>query len=237
MVERHNKKVGIYVRLSKEDARMGESVSIENQKAMLIKHVKDNKHNGWILVDVYCDDGFSGTNQNRPALQKMFEDIRCGNINLVLIKDLSRLGRNYLEVGNFAEVFLPQHGCELVSLSEKMDEMMVFRNWFNEQHSRETSKKVKTVKRMCAQNGKFVGAYSPYGYAKSEDNKHLLVPDEIAAATVRRIFELRAEGLGHKAIAVRLNESGTLPPRDYYYSKKPANKSQALKRKNFEEIS
>jgi DNA invertase Pin-like site-specific DNA recombinase len=213
------KKVGIYLRLSKEDARNGESVSIENQRCLLTKHVEAH---GWILHDEYCDNGFSGTNQNRPALQRMFNDIKQGLINTVLIKDLSRLGRNYLEVGNFAEVFLPQHNCELISLSEEVDEMMVFRNWFNEQHSRETSKKVKAVKRMCALNGKFVGAVAPYGYRKSDGNKHLLVPDEPAAAIVRKIFGLRSQGFGYKAIAVRLNEDGIIPPRDYYYQQKNA---------------
>jgi DNA invertase Pin-like site-specific DNA recombinase len=225
MAKQKDRKVGIYVRLSKEDARAGESVSIENQKLLLTKHVKDN---GWELVEIYCDDGFSGTNQNRPALQRMFQDVREGHINTVLIKDLSRLGRNYLEVGNLAEVFLPEHGCELISLTEKVDEMMVFRNWFNEQHSRETSKKVKAVKRMCAQGGKFIGAYAPYGYRKSEGNKHLLVPDETAAAVVRKIFALRSEGMGHMAIANHLNVAGVIPPRDYYYQQKNASNPQRV---------
>jgi DNA invertase Pin-like site-specific DNA recombinase len=214
MAAQKEHKVGIYVRLSKEDARAGESVSIENQKLLLTKHVKDQ---GWELVEIYCDDGFSGTNQNRPALQRMFKDIRQGHINVVLIKDLSRLGRNYLEVGNLAEVFLPEHGCELISLNEKVDEMMVFRNWFNEQHSRDTSKKVKAVKKMCAQDGKFIGAFAPYGYKKAEDNKHRLVPDEPAAMVVRKIFELRSQGMGHQAISRWLNDAGYTPPRDYYY--------------------
>ncbi|MCL2637140.1 MAG: recombinase family protein [Oscillospiraceae bacterium] len=217
MVKQNIKKVGIYVRLSKEDDRAGESVSIENQKLMLTNFARDNS---WILYEIYCDDGLSGTNQNRPGLQKMLEDIRQKHINTVLIKDLSRLGRNYLEVGNLAEVFFPEHGVELISLSEKVDEMMVFRNWFNEQHSRETSKKVRAVKKICAQNGKYTGAFAPYGYRKADGNKHLLIPDEPAAEIVRKIFEMRSRGLGHKAIAIELNEAGILPPRDYYYSQK-----------------
>jgi len=100
-------RVGVYVRLSNEDERAGESVSIENQKLLLTKHVKEQ---GWELVEVYCDDGFSGTNQNRPALQRMIHDVKQGHINAVLIKDLSRLGRNYLEVGELAEITLPQYG-------------------------------------------------------------------------------------------------------------------------------
>lgn len=210
-------KVGIYIRLSNEDARAGESVSVENQKLLLTKHVREQ---GWELCEIYCDDGFSGTNQNRPSLQRMLADVKTGFINTVLIKDLSRLGRNYLEVGNLAEVFLPQYGCELISLTEKVDDMMVFRNWFNEQHSKETSKKVKTVKRMCAENGKFLGTYAPYGYRKDPSNKHRLIVDEVAAPTVQRIFKLRAEGKGFRAIASTMNESGVIPPRDYYYEEK-----------------
>ena len=210
-------KVGIYARLSKEDSRAGESVSIENQKLLLLKHVKEI---GWELVDIYQDDGWSGTNQNRPALQRLLQDVREKRINTVLIKDLSRLGRNYLEVGNLAEVFLPEHGCELISLNEKLDEMAVFRNWFNEQHSRLTSTKVRAVKRMYAQDGKFIGAYAPFGYRKSPDNKHLLIPDEATAPTIRKIFELRAGGMGYIALARYLNEAGIVSPRDYFYQQK-----------------
>lgn len=217
MATQKEKKVGIYVRLSNEDTRAGESVSIENQKLLLTKHCRDQ---GWELIEVYQDDGFSGTNQNRPALQSMLRDVRQGRINTVLIKDLSRLGRNYLEVGNLAEVFLPEHGCELISLNEKVDEMMVFRNWFNEQHSKDTSKKVRSVKRMCAQSGKYMGTYAPYGYRKDPRNKHRFIIDEHTAPIVRKIFELRLQGKGYKAIACYLNESGIVPPRDYYYQQK-----------------
>ena len=209
--------VGIYVRLSNEDARAGESVSIENQKLMLTKHVKEM---GWELKEIYIDDGFSGTNQNRPAFQRMMADVKQGFVNTILIKDLSRLGRNYLEVGNLAEVFLPEHGCELISLNEKLDDMMVFRNWFNEQHSKTTSKKVKAAKRVCAEHGKFLGTYAPYGYMKDPENRHSLAIDENTAPIVRSIFEMRAGGKGFRAIACKLNEDGVIAPREYYYQNK-----------------
>jgi len=115
---------------------------------------------------------------------------------------------------------LPEHGCELISMNEKLDEMAVFRNWFNEQHSRSTSTKVKAVKRMRAQDGKFLGAYAPYGYKKSDENKHVLVPDELTAPIVRKIFELRASGMGYNAVARYLNENDIIAPRDYYYQQK-----------------
>ena len=209
--------VGIYVRLSQEDSRAGESVSIENQKLMLMKHVKEM---GWELKEVYIDDGFSGTNQNRPSFQRMIADVKQGFINTILIKDLSRLGRNYLEVGNLAEVFLPENGCELISLNEKIDEMMFLRNWFNEQYCSSTSKKVKAAKKICAENGKYLGSYAPYGYIKNPENKHKLIIDDESANVVKRIFALRAQGKGYKYIAGHLNEANIAAPRDYYYRQK-----------------
>ena len=175
---------------------------------------------GWELVEVYQDDGFTGTNQKRPALQRLLQDVSEGRINTVLIKDLSRLGRNYLEVGNLAEVFLPEHGCELISLNEKLDEMAFIRNWFNEQHSRTTSVKVKAIKQMQAKDGKFIAAYAPFGYRKSSDTKHLLVPDEETAHIVRKMFELRANGAGFVKIAKYLNDRKVVTPRDRHYQQK-----------------
>jgi len=210
-------KVGIYVRLSNEDSRAGESVSVENQKLMLMKHVKEM---GWDLQEIYQDDGFTGTNQNRPAFQRMMADVKQGFINTILIKDLSRLGRNYLEVGNLAEVFLPEHGCELISLNEKLDDMMVFRNWFNEQHSKSTSKKVRAAKRICAENGKYLGTYAPYGFKKNPDNRHKLIIDESTAPVVRRIFEMRAKGTAARSIMIALNDDAVTPPQEYYYQNK-----------------
>ena len=207
-------KVGIYVRLSNEDTRAGESVSIENQKLMLTKHVREM---GWELKEIYVDDGFSGTNQNRPALQRMLADVKQEFINTILIKDLSRLGRNYLEVGNLAEIFLPEHGCELISLNEKLDDLMVFRNWFNEQHCKTTSQKVRASRRICAENGKFMGAFAPYGYKKNPDNRHQLIVDENIAPIIRRVFEMRASGMGFRAIVIKLNEDGVTSPREYFY--------------------
>ncbi|MCL2286846.1 MAG: recombinase family protein [Firmicutes bacterium] len=219
MARQKEYKVGIYVRLSKEDSRGEESVSIENQKMMLTKYVRDN---GWTLTEIYQDDGFSGTNQNRPAFRRMIAHIKSGHINTILIKDLSRLGRNYLEVGSLTEIFLPEHGCELISLSEKLDDMMVFRNWFNEQHSKTTSQKVKAGKRAFAQSGKYVGAYAPYGYIKEPRNRHKLIIDENTAPIVTKIFQMRAKGMGFRAIAEKLNNDGIIPPREYYYQNKNA---------------
>ena len=231
------KLVGIYVRLSNEDSRAGESVSVENQKLMLMKHVKEM---GWELQEIYCDDGFSGTNQNRPAFQRMMADVKQGFINTILIKDLSRLGRNYLEVGNLAEVFLPEHGCELISLNEKLDDLMVFRNWFNEQHCKTTSQKVRASKRICAENGKFMGAFAPFGYQKDPENRHKLVVDINIAPIIQRIFEMRASGMGVWSIVSRLNEEGVISPKKYYYQtrnkKNPSNNNHLWNESSMQEI-
>lgn len=125
-----------------------------------------------------------------------------------------------MEVGHLAEVFLPEYSCELISLSEKVDEMMVFRNWFNEQYSRDASNKVKAVKEIYARNGKFMGATAPYGYKKSESDKHIFVIDEPAAVVVREIFNLRSQGMGITSITNHLNNIGVIPPRDYSYQGK-----------------
>ena len=127
-----------------------------------------------------------------------------------------------MDVGNLAEVFFPQHGCELISLNEKLDEMAVFRNWFNEQHSRSTSVKVKAIKQMQAKDGKFYHAYAPYGYKKSLETKHFLEVDEITAHIVREIFELRAKGYGFNKIAAHLNDKNIATPRERHYQRKGA---------------
>jgi len=117
-------------------------------------------------------------------------------------------------------VFLPEHGCELISLNEKLDDMMVFRNWFNEQHSKQTGKKVKAARKVCAESGKFLGTYAPYGFKRDPNNRHKLVIDESTSPIVRSMFELRAGGMGFRAIAIKLNEDGVVPPREYYYQNK-----------------
>jgi DNA invertase Pin-like site-specific DNA recombinase len=228
MAKHEDRRVGIYVRLSNEDSRLGgESVSIENQKLMLCKHVHDK---GWELKDTYVDDGFSGTNQNRPAFKRMLEDVQAGFINTILIKDLSRLGRNYLEVGNLAEVFLPEHDCELISLNEPMDDMIFLRNWFNEQHSKTTSEKVRAAKRISALSGRAQSGYVPFGYKKNPDKPCHYIIDEEAAPTVRRIFDMKAQGYGFKAIAILLNDEGVPSPRAHYNNR---HKPDAPETQNF----
>ena len=217
--------VGIYCRLSNDDERDGESVSIENQKLLLQSYVRQM---GWNEVDVYIDDGYTGTNFNRPGVQRLIEDAKAKRINLILVKDLSRFGRNYIEIGQYTDYLFPSIGCRFVALNNGVDtesnngstDVMCFLNLFNEFYSRDTSKKVKAVKRACAENGKFMGTYPAYGYKRDPEDKHHLVIDEDTAPIVRRIFSMRATGMGFTGIAAQLNEEGIPSPGMLYYQRR-----------------
>lgn len=224
MEKRYN--VGIYCRLSTEDAANStkikryipgdESVSIENQYEILSKFVMLN---GWTEVKAYRDDGYSGGNFQRPGFCEMLEDARNGLINLILVKDLSRLGRDFIEVGRYTEVVFPSLGCRFVSLLDGLDsegdntDMLHFRSLMNDYHLRDLSSKIKSVLRAKMQTGQYLGTYAPYGYRKSDDDRHKLVIDEEAAAVVRRMFELRRSGTAYGKIAAVLNREGVLSPR------------------------
>lgn len=210
--------VGIYERLSREDERDGNSVSIETQDQILRKHVSEQ---GWNLVDVYVDDGYTGGNFKRPALERMIKDAKAGKINLILVKDLSRFGRNYIEFGQYTDYLFPSIGCRFIALHDGVDtirddnEIMPFKNLFNEYYLRDCSKKAKHAKRSMAERGKFIGSYAPYGYKLSGDDQRTLLIDEAVADAVRRIFRLRANGVGARSIASVLNNDGILPPSAY----------------------
>ena len=217
--------VGIYCRLSNDDERDGESVSIENQKLLLQRYVRER---GWNEVDCYCDDGYSGTNFNRPAVKRLIEDAKAKKINCIVVKDLSRFGRNYIEFGQYTDYLFPSIGCRFIAVGNGIDTMsnngstdvMCFLNLFNEFYSRDTSKKVKAVKKACAENGKFMGTYPAYGYKRDPEDKHHLIIDEDIAPNVRRIFSLRAEGRTFRSIAILLNEEGVPSPGTLYYQRK-----------------
>ena len=217
--------VGIYCRLSNDDERDGESVSIENQKLLLQQYVRDQ---GWNEVDVYIDDGYSGTNFQRPGVQRLIEDAKAKRINVILVKDLSRFGRNYIEFGQYTDYLFPSIGCRFIALNNGIDtgmkdgsnDVMCFLNLFNEFYSRDTSKKVKAVKKACAENGKFVGNHPPLGYKRDPSDKHHFLIDEETAPIVRRIFSLRATGMTFRGIATTLNNDGIPAPGDFYYRQK-----------------
>jgi DNA invertase Pin-like site-specific DNA recombinase len=213
---------GLYLRLSKDDERMGESVSIENQRLLLTNYAHEK---GWEIHEIYIDDGWSGTNMQRPAFQRMMRDAEDKRINLIIVKDLSRLGRNYIEVGRLTEETLPRLGCRFVALNDSVDsvlgdnDMMVYRNLFNEFYSKDTSKKVRAVKHSCMKQGKYLGTYAPLGYKKDPGNKHHLVIDEETAHIVRRMFGMRVAGATFRSIATTFNDEHIPSPKAIYYGR------------------
>ena len=214
--------VGIYVRLSQEDMREGESLSIENQKKMLTDYVSQQA--GWNLVGIYEDDGYSWTNFDRPGVRQLLDDAKSGKINLILCKDLSRFGRNYIEVGQYIDYIFPSFNIRFIALSDNVDtldrnstamDLMPIMNLFNEWHAANTSKKVRSVLAQNAKEGKYIASFAAYGYLKGDDEKHTPIIDEPAAKVVRRIFELRATGITPTQIAKILNADGVPIPSDY----------------------
>lgn len=217
---------GIYVRFSQEDMRAGESLSIEHQKLILTKYVREQ---GWNLVDTYVDDGFSGTDFNRPSVQRLLSDAQTGRINLIICKDLSRFGRNYIEVGQYIDYIFPLHNIRFIALNDNVDtanrdsnamEMMPVINLFNEWHASSTSKKIKAVNLANAKAGKYTCANAAYGYTKADDEKHTPIIDPEAAEVVRRIFKLRSQGMSPRAIGDQLNAENIPIPSDYRCQKK-----------------
>ena len=216
---------GIYVRLSKDDERAGESLSIENQKLILTKYVNEQ---GWNIVDTYVDDGYSGTNFNRPGVTRLLDDAKTGKINLIIVKDLSRFGRNYIQVGQYIDYIFPTYNIRFIALNDNVDtfnadstamDMMPIMNVFNEWHAANTSKKIKAVIESNAKSGKYRSTFAAYGYTKGNDEKRLPVIDEPAASVVCRIFEMRSQGISPRHIADKLNEEKVPIPSDYQYAK------------------
>ena len=220
-----NRKAGLYYRLSQEDERAGESLSIENQKKILEKYAREN---GFEIIDEYIDDGWSGTNFNRPGVQRLLEDAKNGRINTIIVKDLSRFGRNYIEVGQYTDYLFPTYKIRFIAVGDNVDsavtentgmDMTPIMNVFNEWHAANTSKKIRAVIEANAKEGIYRCTYAPYGYIKGTDAKRLPVIDPEAAAYVRRIFEMRASGISPNHIAQTFNDEGILPPADYKEAK------------------
>lgn len=225
MPKQINYNVGIYVRLSKDDLRAGESLSIENQKLILTKYVQEQ---GWNIIDIYVDDGFSGTSFDRPSVIRLLDDAKGGKINLIIVKDLSRFGRNYIQVGQYIDYIFPMHNVRFIALNDNVDtlnqnstamDMMPIMNVFNEWHAANTSKKIKAVIEANAKAGKYRSTFAPYGYIKGDDENSLPVIDPEAAEVIKRIFTLRSQGVTPRHIADILNNEKVMIPSDYLYAK------------------
>ena len=212
--------VGIYLRLSKEDELSGQSESINNQRDFITSYVI---HQGWNIVEVYIDDGFSGLNFNRPAFKRMVADIESKKINLVITKDLSRLGRDYIDTGYYLERYFPENNVRYIALNDGIDtfsnstnnDMSPFKSVINDLYAKDISKKIRAVMDTKRKNGKFIGAFAPYGYKKAPQNKNSFIIDEEAAHIVKRIFESYMSGDSMQNITKTLNAERIPCPAKY----------------------
>lgn len=222
MKAQHNYNAALYCRLSRDDNNgSAESMSISNQRQLLESYVREK---GWNVSEVYVDDGFSGTTFERPDFQRMVSDIQKGKVNMVITKDLSRLGRNYVMTGQYTDFLFPQWGVRYIAINDNIDsasndnDIAPFKNILNEMYAKDISKKIRSSRLMSAKQGKFLGSNPPYGYIRSPHDRHKLVVDEVAAKIVRRIFTLFSGGDSARHISSMLNDEGVTCPQAYYYS-------------------
>ena len=215
---------GLYYRLSQEDERQGESVSIDNQRTILRKYAEER---GFEIHDEYIDDGISGTTFQRPEVQRLLDDAKTGVINTIIVKDLSRFGRNYIEVGQYVDYVFPAFGIRFIAIQDNVDtenrdsgamEMMPIMNVFNEWHAANTSKKIRAVRRSNAKEGIYTAKKASYGYKMGTDKKRAPVIDEETAPIVKRIFEMYASGMSPRKISEILNLEGIPSPATYAYT-------------------
>ena len=216
-------KTGLYMRLSVEDNDKLESDSIKNQRELLRAYAES--HPELEVVDEYVDDGYTGTNFDRPAFSRIMQDCEAGRINCIVVKDLSRLGRNFIGMGKLMERVFPQKGIRLIAINDNYDNakensaaddvVVPFKNLLNDSYSRDISTKIRSQLAVKCRRGEFIGNYAPYGYQKDERNHNHLVVDDYAASVVRDIFQWRMDGMSAQRIADKLNHSGVLSPSEY----------------------
>ena len=210
----------LYIRLSKEDESEGPSQSVQNQESLLREFVQQHRLS---VYDTYVDDGWSGTNFDRPAFQRMIADIEAKKVNMVITKDLSRLGRDYILTGHYMERYFPEHRVRYISLLDGIDtgvdstanDITPFRAIMNDMYAKDISKKIKSVKRDKQRKGQFIGGKPVYGYKMHPTEKNKIVIDEEVAPVVRRIFALALSGMSCRNIATLLNQEGVPTPATY----------------------
>ena len=213
-------RVGIYIRLSREDGDKLESDSVSNQRDILQRYIKENE---LYFIDEYKDDGISGTIFNRPDFNRMIEDIESKKINMVITKDLSRLGRDYIKTGYYIENYFPEKNVRYVAILDGIDtfldstnnDVTPFKAIINDMYAKDISKKIKGVLREKELKGEYLGSIAPYGYKKSVINKNKLEIDKNVAYVVEKIFELYIQGNGFQKISNILDEEGIEPPSKY----------------------
>lgn len=209
----------LYLRLSRDDEGDRESNSIANQRTLLEQYIHDRPE--FVLVDIYVDDGYTGTNFDRPDFRRMMADVDAGRVNCILVKDLSRFGRDYIGIGQYLEKEFPAKGVRFLALGDNVDSqegynmLLPMVNVLNTQYARDISKKVRTALQTRQKQGKFIGAFASYGYLKDPNDHNHLIPDPVAAPVVQRIFSLYEQGMGKLAIAKVLNADGIPCPSIY----------------------
>ena len=215
----NDKITALYCRLSKDDGTNNESMSISTQKTMLKDYAK---RNGFLNCQFYVDDGYSGTNYDRPAFRQLIEDIQDGEVSTLITKDLSRLGRNYLETGTYIEVFFPNHNVRYIAINDGVDsidnaqmDITPFRNIINEMYAKDTSRKIKSALHARRMQGKYMATTAPFGYQKDEKDHNHLVIDEVTAPVVELIFSIAEEGVGLHTICNRLRKAKVMKPSFY----------------------
>ncbi len=225
------KTVALYIRLSKEDEDVGlsfekdESNSITNQRMFLYDYLKSHPEFQEYRIIEKSDDGYSGKKFDRPGFTELMELVRQGEINCIIVKDFSRFGRDYIEIGDYLEQLFPFLGVRFIAVNDKYDSQedgrqtagleVAFKNFIYDFYSRDTSKKIRNVRSKMARDGQFASANAPYGFLKSPTDKHRLIVDEEAAAVVREIFQMKLSGLSARKITERLNERGIPSPAQY----------------------
>ena len=216
-----------YMRLSREDGDKLESDSIKNQRDLIMSYIAQNKD--LVFEKEYVDDGYSGTNYERPSFRQLIEDVKAGKINCIIVKDLSRLGRNYIETGRYLEKIFPFLGIRFISILDHYDSysdtneadqiIIPFKNLINDAYCRDISTKIRSQLDVKRKNGKFIGSFACYGYCKDRRDKNHLVIDPFAADIVRMVFRLKLQGWNSQHIADTLNQMGVLPPAEYKRNK------------------
>ncbi|MBR3562143.1 MAG: recombinase family protein [Oscillospiraceae bacterium] len=224
MQSKKNQQTGItalYCRLSRDDGQESDSNSVANQKRMLSKYAKEN---GFSNTRYYVDDGYTGTSFRRPSFQKLLEDIEMGYVSTIIVKDMSRLGRDYLQVGYYTDTYFPEHSVRFIAVNDMVDseegenELAPFRNVMNEMYARDISRKVRSAHRIRGNSGEPL-SQPPYGYMKSPENPKKWVIDPETADVVKDIFRMYLEGKGTDAIAGTLTERRILNCTAYWHSK------------------
>ena len=236
-----NYKVAGYIRLSKEDRIKDESNSVTNQKLIIASYIKKNED--LELFDFYVDDGYSGTTFDRPEYKRMFKDIVDGQVNTVIVKDLSRFGRNHIQSDDYIENILPGYNVRFISIIDEIDSLknpksvtsiaVPLKNLMNDQYARDISEKVRSTLKIKQLNGEFIGVTSPYGYLKDPKDKHKFIKDKEASYIVKKIFNMILLGKSRKEIAEHLNNKNVLTPSLYKLSKQNTNNQDLIRSKKW----